>query len=194
MTLPVEVKMIRTRYLARFPVPQIQPGESITVFEARTRVWSVRFAEQVAYELPGQGWGVKRADPTRPISKDTIAQQQGAVLLAWDLLLGAGTGSPSLIPDPDSQDVTGQYYEVRPEYFSPRDHLSSGSPVPPDPPVPPPLDLSEVLRRLDALTAQVEAITPAVLAAIQAIPPAAPVSFPAYRGKVLGFAVVLRPE
>lgn len=107
MKLPDSVKDIRARYIGKFPIPQGPMGEE---FEETARQWSIAFAEQVNFELPGQGWGMKRADPNRPISKDTIALQANGRLLIWDLLNGTGTGRPQLSPDPDSEDVTGQFF------------------------------------------------------------------------------------
>lgn len=127
MPLPQAVKNIRARYLAKFPLPQGDPSPEQ---EEICRQWSIRFAEQVAFELPGQGWGVKRADPGRPIGKDSIARQLAAegVLLCWDLMTGAGTGRPALNDSPSSEEITGQFFETRAEFFKPTNHL--GTPVP----------------------------------------------------------------
>jgi hypothetical protein len=112
MQLPDAVKQVRTRFIAAFPVPQGAPGEE---FEERARQWSIHFAEQVSFELPNQGWGMKRADPNRPISKDTIARQLDGRLLIWDLLTGTGTGSPRPVDNPESEDITGQVFvQVQP--------------------------------------------------------------------------------
>jgi hypothetical protein len=134
MKLPPTVKDTRRRYVETFPVPQ---GEPSPAFEDRVRRWTVAFIEQVAFELPGEGWGPKRGDQGRPLSKDSIANNQVVPgrLLGWDLLLGTGTGRPTLIADPNSRDITGQYFETRPAFFQPQDHLG-GSPPPPDPPPP----------------------------------------------------------
>jgi len=127
MKLPSEVKAIRGRYVAKFQLWSMPPGPEA---ENRARSWSVAFAEQVVFERGlGEGWGVKRADAGRPISKDTIARQVGDTLLVWDLLTGAGTGSPTLTPDPDSQEITGQVF-VRVEPF---DRIGGGVVVPETP-------------------------------------------------------------
>ena len=129
MQLPVEVLDLRTRYVAHFPVPRGEPGAA---FEAEARAWSIRFADQVAWSLPDQGWGMKRASTSRPISKDTIARwAPPGVLLVWDLLLGTGTGHPRLVMNPESQDVTGQVFVS----VTPRDHLAPipHLPLPPGP-------------------------------------------------------------
>ena len=107
MQLPDAVKQIRARFITAFPVPQGAPGEE---FEERARQWTIRFAEQVAFDLPNQGWGMKRADPNRPISKDTISKLEGGRLLIWDLLTGTGTGMPRPVENPESEDITGQVF------------------------------------------------------------------------------------
>lgn len=165
MKIPAEVKAIRARMIAAFPVPTGEPSDA---YEERLRQWSIRFAEQVAFELPGQGYGVKRANPTRPISKDTLAREFDGRLVIWDLFTGGGTGNPRLNDDPDSEDITGQYVETRPEYFQPRNHLGpvvvvppAPPPAPPVPPTPPPaapIELALMLARLDAVAADLIAV------------------------------------
>jgi hypothetical protein len=144
MQLPESVKAIRTRYVAKYPVPNAPPD----IIDNLARQWTIRFAEQVAFELPGQGWAVKRGDSGRPICKDCIARKTGDGLLTWDLLMGTGTGSPSLVENPESLDVSpgtpdggtnGQFYENRPNFFQPQDHLK-GIVIPPPVPVGKPLD------------------------------------------------------
>lgn len=138
MKLPHVVKEIRSRYLARFAVPVGTP-ETIDV---QARTWSLRFAQQVAFELPGQGWGMKRADPGRPIGKDTIANRTGG-LKCWDLLMGTGTGAPVLVDDPESQDISDQVFvEVEPFNWLGTVRL---------PPTLPP-DVSQLEGKLDGLT------------------------------------------
>lgn len=149
MQLPESVKAIRSRYVAAFPVPQGEPGDA---FEERARQWSIRFAEQVAFEIPDQGYGMKRADQGRPISKDTLARwAPPGALLIWDLLAGTGTGKPSLVQNPSSQDVTGQTFVA----VTPTNHLRAvPAPKPPDTPgtpQPPAVDLSDILKRLAKL-------------------------------------------
>lgn len=158
MKLPQAVKEIRTRWVLRFPLPQ---GEPSAAHEELCRRWSIGFAEQVAFELPGQGWGVKRGDQGRPIGKDSIAlNYTTARLLSWDLMTGAGTGRPTLNADPESEDIgptpgrAGQFFETRPEYFRPTNHLGATVPgtEPPTPLLPPAsIDLAPVLAALARL-------------------------------------------
>jgi hypothetical protein len=84
-----------------------------------------KIAEQCRFEL-GPTWGHKSADPTRPPSKDAIAQQQpDGRLIGWDLFNGS-TREP--FPEPESMDLTGQHFiDVSPGV----NHLG---PVPPPPP------------------------------------------------------------
>lgn len=157
MKLSNEVKATRARYLAAFPVPRGEPGSA---FEELCRRWAIRLGEQIAFEHPGQGYGVKRADKGRPIGKDSIANNLIAPgrLLAWDLMTGAGTGRPTLNADPDSLDVTGQFFEDRPEFFQPKNHLAAtvpgggAEPLPPPPSGPAPTDVAPLLAPvLDAM-------------------------------------------
>lgn len=121
MQLPEAVKQIRSRFIGAFPIPQGMPGEE---FEERARQWTIKFAEQVAFDVPHQGWGMKRADPNRPISKDTISKLEGGRLLIWDLLTGTGTGTPRPVDNPESEDITGQLFvEV-----TPTNHLKGVAP------------------------------------------------------------------
>lgn len=154
MQLPANVLAIRDRYVAAFPVPHGEPGEA---FEEQARRWSIRFAEQVAYDTGDGRWGMKRADPNRPISKDTIAFTDDGRLFIWDLLLGTGTGAPRLVDNPHSEELFGQVFVP----VAARNHLGTASPtpVPPAPvPVPlPPADLGPVMTMLAAIQAQQQA-------------------------------------
>ena len=126
MQLPVGVHNIVAEFVAKYQLWSMPSGPEA---EERARQWSTWLAEQLAFEFPHDGWGKKRADPGRPVSKDAIARQVGPQLLAWDMLTGAGTGAPALVPNPDSQDITGQVFVP----VTPTNHL--GSRVPPSPPI-----------------------------------------------------------
>jgi hypothetical protein len=156
MKLPAEVIAIRNRYVSRFPVPQGPPGEA---FEEQARQWSIRLAEQVAFEQ-GPLWGMKRADAGRPISKDTIAFYADETIRIWDLLIGTGTGSPRLLADPDSEDLVGQLFVK----VNATDHLGN-APVPqPTPsPAPAPLDLTPITDALKALASTQESVIDSVV-------------------------------
>ena len=133
MTLSAAVLSTRDRYVATFPLWSMPAGPEA---EDRARRWTIGLAEQIRYEH-GPSYGNKRADPGRPISKDAIAYVPGILpwqpyekLYAYDMLSGAGTGSPTLVPNPEGQDITGQVFVVA----QPVDHLS-GVPTPtPEPP------------------------------------------------------------
>lgn len=207
MKIPADVKAIRARVIAAFGVPSGEPGDA---YEERLRQWSIKFAEQVAFELPGQGYGVKRGDPNRPIGKDTLARQVDGRLIIWDLFTGSGTGRPSLNDDPDSEDITGQFFETRPEYFLPTNHLGvappapapppTPAPVPPAPVPPTPVGLSPVLARLDALGEGQQAIERELAAQRVGLEelltrPTPPVSLPvALVGTLFGYRVRLTWE
>lgn len=153
MKLPVEVLALRDQLLAASPLPfSAQPSEAK---DGMFRDWCIDLAEQVAFSYPGHGFGVKRADPNRPISKDTIAQQVGSVLWAWDLFTGVGTATTAVVPNPDAMDISGQTF-VPVEAV---DHLGgSPPPIPPDPPAPTcryqETDLTPILERLAELEQQ----------------------------------------
>jgi hypothetical protein len=121
--LPAAVLATRDRYVARFPMWTMPGGLAA---ENKARSWNIGLAKQIAYEHPGQNYGTKRAAKDRPVSKDAIAQQQGATLLCWDMLSGAGDGSPTVNANPDSQDITGQEFE----YVEPFDVIAAGGPPP----------------------------------------------------------------
>lgn len=133
MLMPTPLYHLLTRWAARFPVPQGEPGDA---FEETCRQWTTRFIQQAAFQYPYEGYGAKRAGEGRPLSKDVIARF-GPPLIGWDVLVGAGTGAPVLIDGPkDSIDLTGQIYEP----VQPQDYLRDFPPgVDPGPePGPPP--------------------------------------------------------
>lgn len=190
MKLPDSVKALRMKYVSKFPVPQGSPGPT---FEEEARQWSIHFAETVAFYIPSGGWGMKRASSGRPISKDTLSQKTSSGMVSWDLLVGTGTGHPTLSNDPESMDTSNQVFvEV-----SPVNHLSSVVTLPPvetPPPTPPAVDLSGITKRLDAL----ETTLGVLVAAISRLPKDVatalpPVVFPSYSGK-LGLTINLDPQ
>lgn len=161
-----ELAEVLSRYVARFAVPQMSGGEAMEVFEERCRQWSIRFAEQVAYERPRQGYGMKRAAHDRPIGKDTIARRVGDATYAWDLLLGAASGSPTLIANPATQDISAQVFVP----VVAQNHLAV---VPPTPEAEPET-LAAAVRRMEAVLpiygARIRAIEAALRAIGQAMP------------------------
>jgi hypothetical protein len=97
------------RFETRYPVPQTPGGGD--AHEEKCRQWSIQFAEQVAFDH-GQDYGVKRAGPGRPISKDSLARQVSrTVIWSWDLLIGTGTGTPVVAEDPAWHDISDQVFE-----------------------------------------------------------------------------------
>ena len=141
---PWELSDLLSRYVARYPVPQGAPGDAT---DEACRQWSIRFAEQAAFSEPEGGYGMKRADPYRPIGKDTLAASRGGRLYVWDLLSGVATGKPALVPNPTALDVTGQVFVV----VQPTNHLGEAPPVDPpvDPPVEPPKSLDKRVLALE---------------------------------------------
>lgn len=110
--------------------------------EAR-RALTRRIVEQIVYELPGQGWAWKRADPGRPPSKDCFARVEAAepdgrivrgVCYDWQ---DGVTRAPRW--PPIEHDIAGQYVI----WVEGVNHLA--------PPGPPPADLGAVIARLEAI-------------------------------------------
>jgi len=98
MKLTDSVKATRDRYVAKFGIPSGTP-ETI---DDIARKWSVGLAEQIRFDTGVSTYGVKRADPGRPICKDCLARNDASGLIMWDMLTGTGTGHPDLVKDPDS--------------------------------------------------------------------------------------------
>lgn len=176
MKLPAVVKGIRSQLLAAFPPPFGLAASSAK--EELFRLWCIRFAEQVAFALPGQGWGMKKASNTRPISKDTLTQKQpDGSLLVWDLFGGVGTNATTVVGDPTAMVITDQVFvEV-----AAINHLGD-VPPPAEPPAEPPVEEPPTID-LDALFAEKLAPIEARLEVIEAHlaePPAPPPAPPLY--------------
>jgi hypothetical protein len=213
MRLSTEVRNIVVRFAAGFPVPQGAPGPD---HEERIRQWTTQLAEQIAFERPQDGFGKKRADRGRPISKDTIARPDGAMLLAWDILTASGTGRPTLVVDSDSIDITGQVFVA----VTPRNHLGTApppaEPVPQMPAAPQPSTslsptvVAEILAAIQNISREIQGLRTSTEGQIadlaarltalenkQAAGPAAPleVVFPDYTAPLPGFGtIVLKPR
>lgn len=100
--------------------------------------------EQIVFEFPGQGWGWKSADPTRPPSKDAIARLlPDGHLWCWDWQNGS-TRAP--ISDPTGEDITGQHFIA----VAGVDHLGAEPVPPPKPPIPPTPPPDELVALLGA--------------------------------------------
>lgn len=101
----------------------------------KARAYVKGFAEQVVYSTGDSNFGIKRADPGRPFSKDLLPYYVSAsVLVGWDLFSGVGENVTKPVENPGLQDISGQsFYHV-----SAVNHLggTSGPGVPTDPTVP----------------------------------------------------------
>jgi hypothetical protein len=166
--------------------------------------WVRRVAEQLAFSFPGEGWGCKSADPSRPQSGDVIARQSSGRLVGYQIV------PPTL--QPQAIDLAGQHFIP----VSPTNHVGATPPVdppPPDPGTPPPTpspDLSQVLAAIGVLQVLVEAVqrsadeskvfqqeTAAALKELASNPPSQPtIQWPIYRSDrlpVIG-TITLRPQ
>ena len=154
MKIPAHVKDILQRFAAKYPIPQIDPGEEAPVFEDRVRQWNIKRIEHVVFETNNnEGWGAKRADSGRPIGKDSIAQRSltSSALICWDTLLGTGTGHPTAILDPDSIDIADQVFVEVPGV----DWIGETPEDPPDDDDPPVSD-DLVLAALETISAKIQ--------------------------------------
>lgn len=109
MDLPENVRLLLIQFAQRFPLPHTPGGGD--EHENKCRAWCLRFAEQVRFSTADEAWGVKRAGEGRPQSKDTIAKNLGGGRLAiFDLMLGAGTGAPTLVERPYGEEASDQVF------------------------------------------------------------------------------------
>lgn len=110
------------------------------------RVVTRRIAEQLCYELNSR-WGTKRADSSRPPSKDALAfLSVDGRLLSWDWQNGE-TKQRQVQAGQEAEDITGQVFIS----VSPVNHLESAPPAIPtededNPPVL--IDFEEEVRAL----------------------------------------------
>jgi hypothetical protein len=122
---PANVRAVRDAFVAKVPVPAGGPNPADSAFEDRCRAWTRSLAQQIVFSTNDRSWGCKNAGGGRPQSKDALAHQVGGNLFGFDLLFGVGTGSPSLVPSPSGEDITGQVFMP----VDPVDHLG-GAPAP----------------------------------------------------------------
>lgn len=151
MRLPAQVIDTRNKMFAKFPLSLgMLPGDAK---DNLFRDWCIQLAKQLNFSFPDQGWGVKKADSGRPISKDTIAKLESGRILIWDLFSGVGTSSTTTVNDPDSQDVTGQVFVS----VGAQDFLGITPPTPgnPDPPATSGVDLTPILVAIEASKSEI---------------------------------------
>lgn len=117
------------------------------------QAWVAKLAATLKAKYPGEGWGTKRASPTRPLSNESIARPQGGRLWSYDLIIGAGAPGQRLEPHAHPEDISDQVF-VEVQAF---DHLwgtTTPAPDPSTPPAPTPTvpatDLGPILAELRA--------------------------------------------
>jgi hypothetical protein len=110
---------------------QFEPGLPLDNWtDENRRAWTMQLIEQVVFQFPNEGWGAKRADPGRPLSKDAIALKREGHIWAFDLV----NGSTRRV----NNSVTGVLIDN--QVFVPvtgRDHLGLAMPEPTPKPVVP---------------------------------------------------------
>lgn len=165
MQLPNNVKAVISAYVAKFPPPQGDPAAGN--WDETIRQWTIRLCQQVCFSI-GNQWGAKRADPGRPIGKDSLATYGANFLYSWDLLIGAGTGRPQIAADPTFYDLTGTGQVFEP--VQPADYIGGGGGTPPPDPDPNPgVDTAAILAAIKALDAKVSALPAQIAAEVQRV-------------------------
>jgi len=138
MILHTDVVALFKRFLLVFPVPNGAPGDEAH-FQAM-RGWIERFCQQVRHDFPdgmpgvGGEFGWKRASPSRPASKESLAMQTATGLHGWDLFVGVGTGNPQANFNPPYHDLWNP--PEGPQTFipvTPVNHLAGATVTPPTP-------------------------------------------------------------
>ncbi len=149
MRLTASEKATLIAFNEKFPVAAI-PGAD----EEARRAWTWKLAQTFAARFV-IGWGTKRADANRPLSKDSIAYVSAGRLYGFDVVLG--TDPLTLNENVDGEDITGQVYVPVPA----KDWLAD-TPVPPveppvEPPGPAPTDLEKRVADLEDIVAGISA-------------------------------------
>jgi hypothetical protein len=118
------------------------------------QAWVARLASTFAARFPQEGWGTKRASPTRPLSNESIARPLNGRLWGYDLIVGAGAPGQHLESRAHPEDISDQVF-VEVDAF---DHLGVQQPGPgpgKDPPITQPpvtgTDLGPVLTEIRAI-------------------------------------------
>lgn len=149
-----------------------------------------RVAEQFAHSFPGESWGMKSADASRPLSGDVLARMLDGQLVGY-----------RIVPKPSSVvqiALPGQHFVAAaavnhlgdaPAPVPPPTPVPTPTPVPV--PVPPPVNVQPVLDALAALSAQLTALQESI-AAIGAQPLPA-IDWPSFKSRLLGQNFVLTP-
>lgn len=148
-----------------------------------------KVAEQFAHSFPAEGWGMKRYDPTRPLSNNVVARQTSTGLVGFRVVPATTT--------PEQIDLRGQAFEA----VGPLNHLGIViTPPPPidppvDPPVTPPtIDLGPVLAAVEAVGVKVDNQRQEVLDAVRGQSYDIVVNLPSYLGGTRTGQITPKPQ
>lgn len=162
-------------------------------------------AEQICFEF-GSDWGTKSSSPTNPQSKDSISFRLNSQTFDnWDWQNGT-TRKPQVHVGQSGTTLTGQHFIV----VTPTNHLgtSNGGTEPPDN-IEEKLNLiiaqnselkntlstmQQVLAHVNINTNEIKSLSQQILDKPTGGGGPFPITYPTYRGRVLGFNIALAPD
>lgn len=147
--VPIYPSKLVVAFSEKFPLPQQTGSTTLPQHEENCRKWTYKLAEYLCFK-EGLKWGAKARSASGTTSKDTLGYNPmdgSKRLWGFDVMIGAGTGHPTLKVTSTPIDISNQ--AVIP--VSPIDWLGSASiPTEPEPePVP---DLTPRVKALEDLT------------------------------------------
>lgn len=135
-TMNAAEKSVVLAYAAANPLPQGDGSEAFLdrAYRKLPDGWLAKLCQQLRFSL-GENYGHKRRNSGASLSAGTFAVKDGDVMHCFDILIGAGTGTPRLDVNVDSQVVHWRSddpgVEVQ-EFVSvlPVNHLAAAKPTP----------------------------------------------------------------
>ena len=120
----------------KFPLPK--DGDD------SARAWIKKLAETFNFYFPAFGfWGVKARDSNSPQTTDCLSLNSTVAFTGWDVIFSSGSPETKLNADPESIDLTGQYFipAITKDWLN----INTEPPVPTEPTEPVPnITLDEV--------------------------------------------------